>query len=103
PDVTPGPLPDRVVPPLLDPHYEISRLDTHNTTFPNTNLWLTVDRLAGAEPAEIAGARVWWSVDDGATWTEAFVTEVPGNDVPTFFARVRVPVSSEHVSLRSEV
>ncbi|OLF14386.1 hypothetical protein BLA60_04480 [Actinophytocola xinjiangensis] len=94
--------------PLLDLEYS-TQLDLTNTAVPPSErpgpatLDLRVRHQAGYQGARIAGAKVWISYDDGATWQQrptrarpgegnfrAVLDSVAAGDTPTGHATVRV-------------
>lgn len=84
--------------PLLQLDYGLD-LDGRNRGERAELLRLSAAHQARSTPSEVEALRLWWSADDGATWTE---TDVRGLYDGAGWALVRVPEGTERVSLRAQ-
>jgi hypothetical protein len=91
---------DGALPPLLDTTWDVDGLVPSGTAPATTRVRVGAGYQEGAyDPSQVAGARLWWSADDGATWHRAKATST-GDGV--YDATVSAPAGTDHVSLKVE-
>ncbi|GAA1853093.1 S8 family peptidase [Myceligenerans crystallogenes] len=84
--------------PLLTLDYGLT-LDDRNRGDRTERALISVGHQQGSTAGEVAGVRLWWSADDGATWHR---TPATPRDDGRWAADVTVPEGTAYVSLRAE-
>ncbi|WP_114907349.1 S8 family serine peptidase [Ornithinimicrobium murale] len=95
---------DSAVQPLLSVDYDVPvGLDNTVPAGSNEEIAVTVTHPDGLpQGGTVEEARLWASVDDGATWTELATSLSGGSGGAQFTARMEHPDGEGHVSLRVE-